>query len=102
MKMTIYGASDDLLEIESDTFREEFDVPGSTEVLVVDPEGNTLIVTAEFGAAGRARAEWTLSVLNTDGATATWPIQFGERPGYESDPAIILEVPEGTEVRELS
>ena len=101
MKMTIYGASDDLLEIESDSFTDEFEVYGPTEVLIEDPDGASLIVTAEFGARGKRRSDWTLGVLNSDEWPTGWTIQFGDRPDREGDPAIILDVPEGTTVREL-
>jgi len=102
MKMVIYGASDDLVEVESETFREEWDTNGDDrwEGLVVAPDGNTLIVTAQFGAPGANRDDWTLGVENTYNRP-NWPIQFGTRPDRDSDPAIILEVPEGTKVKAL-
>jgi hypothetical protein len=102
MRMVIYGASDDLLEVESEEFVTEFDVYGPTEVLVEDREGNSLLVKAEFGASGRMKADWTLGIENTAYWPKDWTIQFGERPDREDDPAIILDVPEGTTVRELS
>jgi len=103
MKLTIYGASDDLLEVESDdgSIRDEFDVYGPTEVLIEDPDGGSLVVKAEFGAWNKRGAEWTLAIRNTDEFPEGWTIQFGERPDREGDPAIFLEVPSGTTVREL-
>lgn len=100
MKLTIYGASDDLLEIESDTgYRDEFDVPGDLEVEVVDPDGFSLIIRAAFGEAWDS--DWTLAIRNSGKWPDDWTIQFGERPDREGDPALILTVPEGTVVREL-
>lgn len=101
MKITIYGASDDLLEVESDSgYRDEFDVPGKWKGLIEDPEGYSLHLTAEFGARGKRTADWTLGIRNTDEWPHGWTIQYGERPDYEGDPAIILTVPDGTRVRE--
>lgn len=103
MKLTIYGASDDLLEIESDTgYQEEFDVPGGIEVLVEDRTGACLVVRAEFGVSYKYGSEWTLSVRNTDVWPLDWTFQYSNRPDRDYDPALILTVPEGTTVRELA
>ena len=29
---------------------------------------------------------------------AAWPIRFHERPGYEGDPAVTIDAPDGTTV----
>lgn len=99
MKLTIYGASDDVLDVESDTgYSTEFDVSGKWVGFVTDPEGYSLRITAEFSARGRRTADWTLGIENTDEWPEDWTIRFGYRPGDDFDPAIILEVPDGTVV----
>lgn len=103
MKLTIYGASDDLLEVESDgIYSDEFDVNGPWEGVIDALDGTSLIITAEFSSGKKLRdADWTLGIENT-GTWPDWTIQFGERPDREGDPAIILEVPDGTTVRALT
>lgn len=96
--ITIYGASDDLVEIDGE-FTEEFDVYGPWRGRVLAPNGDSLIITAEFGKPG-GDAEWTLGVENS-GTWPAWPIRFGERPDREDDPAIIMDVPSGTIVEAL-
>lgn len=96
--LTIYGASDDLVETEGE-FVEEFQAYSAWRGSIDSPDGDSLIVTAEFGKPG-SDAEWTLGIENS-GTWPAWPIRFGERPDREGDPALIIEVPAGTVVREL-
>lgn len=102
MELTLHGSSDDLFDVLIDgKYAEEFDIPGVGEFLVEDPEGQSLVVRAEFGARGRFTSDWTLSIRNTHRWPENWTIRFGERPDREGDPAIILTVPDGTTVRDL-
>ncbi len=103
VEIVIYGASDDLVEIEYDGGSgEEFDCSGEWEGEVVGPDGESLIVTAEFSSSKRGRkADWTLGIENSGDWPKDWTIRFGDRPDYEGDPAIIIEAPAGTKVREL-
>lgn len=94
-KVLIYGASDDLVEVEGDIEgADEFNVYGPWEGRLVGPDGEALIVRAEYGKRG-VEAEWLLSVENTATYPA-WPVTFGERPDCEGDPAITVDVPDGT------
>ncbi|WP_336633616.1 MULTISPECIES: hypothetical protein [unclassified Microbacterium] len=97
--ITIYGASDDLLEVEG-AFSEEFQAYGETRLRVLAPDGDSLIVIGEFSARD-GEADWTLRVMNS-ATWPAWPIRFGDRPDREGDPAIIIDVPEGTIVEEMS
>lgn len=97
--LTIYGASDDLVEVEGE-FSEEFGAYGGWRGRVVAPNGDSLIVTAEFDKPG-STADWTLSVENT-GTWPDWPMHFAERPDREGDPALVLDVPAGTIVEEAA
>jgi hypothetical protein len=92
-EITIYGASDDLVEVEG-YIRDEFEAYKPWKGTLIAPNGDRLIIRAEFSKAG-AEADWTLSIENT-GTYPSWPIKFGERPDREGDPAIIIDVPEGT------
>lgn len=96
-ELTIYGASDDLVELEG-AISEEFDAYGPWSGTLTSPDGEQLTIRAEYGRAG-APAEWTLSIENTD-TYPTWPIRFGERPDREGDPAIIIDIPAGTTIKE--
>ncbi|MGI6878801.1 hypothetical protein [Microbacterium sp. gxy059] len=98
-KLTIYGASDDLVEIEGE-FREEFSAYNGWRGRVTAPDGDALIITAEYGKP-RGEAEWTLGVENA-GTWPSWPIYFSERPDRDDDPAIVIDVPAGTIVEEVA
>ena len=98
--LVIYGASDDLIEVEGE-FREEFNAYGRWVGRVIAPDGDALTVTAEFGAGGSYRADWTLGIENT-GSWPNWPIHFADRPDNDGDPALVIIVPEGTIVEEVS
>lgn len=95
--LTIYGASDDLVEVEGE-FHEEFSAYTGWKGEVVAPNGDSLGVSAVFG---EGDADWTLSVYNT-GTWPAWPLRFGDRPDRDGDPALTLEVPAGTIVREVT
>ena len=94
--VTIYGASDDLLEVYGDIAgADEYGAYGGPVMgTLTSPDGDSLIVRAEYCKPG-APGEWTLSIENTD-TFPDWPIKFGERPNRDGDPALIIEVPEGT------
>lgn len=93
--VTIYGASDDLVEVEGDIEgADEFNAYGAWSGTLESPAGDSLIVRAEFCKPG-ATCDWTVSVENTETYPA-WPIMFSERPDREGDPALIIEVPVGT------
>lgn len=111
--LTIYGASDDLLEVDGPggTAIDEFGAygPNGCTILIEAPMGERLWVRAVFdadqdlrGIGGEDNAGgWCLSVLHVDTDTAwTWPVFFSFRPGRIEDPALIVECPEGTTVRE--
>ena len=97
-EITFYGASDDLVEFKG-AVREEFDAYGPWRGELVSPNGDSLLLTAEFGKTGSA-ADWTLGVENS-GTWPGWPIRFTERPYCEGDPAIIIDAPEGTTIKEV-
>ncbi|MDE8648180.1 hypothetical protein PXH69_24745 [Rhodococcus qingshengii] len=103
--LTMYGASDDLVEFEG-AISEEFQAYDAWAGLLTAPNGETLIVRAEFGKDGSDSA-WTLAVENTS-TLAQWPVQFAVRPDHinndddDRDPAIRITVPTGTTITELS
>ena len=95
--ITIYGASDDLVEVEGE-FEEEFSAHGRWRGLVVAPNGQELVLTAEYSKTGEDF--WTLGV-ETSTTWPAWGIQFAEAP-HVGDPAIIIDVPAGTIVDEIT
>lgn len=97
--ITIYGASDDLIEVEGE-FTEEFQAYGETKLRVIAPDGDSLIVIGEFGAED-GESEWTLRVMNGE-TWPSWPMHFTERPDREGDPALVIEVPAGTIVKQVN
>ena len=86
----IYGASDDLVEVEG-AISEEFDCYGIWEGTLESPDGKRLIVRAAF------LGDWEISVHagGVDGYP-DWPINFTERPDREGDAAVRILAPTGT------
>ena len=88
----IYGASDDLVEVEGPV-REEFNVLGGpwTGTLTA-PNGENVQVTVEF-----VDGFWEITVTAGHGMTyLSWPVHFTRRPDYPEDPAVLIHAPEGT------
>lgn len=102
-EIILYGASDDLLEVEG-AFDEEFGAYGGVIVVVEAPSGERLWVRAQHDEYVPLRGigeGWVLSVLHADPAHGwRWPVRFGARPERPEDPALIIECPDGTVVRE--
>lgn len=92
----IYGASDDLVEVEG-AIEDEFDVHGLWRARLLSPDGQSLIVTAQFGKPGAA-SDWTVGVENHTQPFPDWPIKFEERADYSGDPCLYVQVPEETKI----
>ncbi|MFJ1510937.1 hypothetical protein [Cellulosimicrobium funkei] len=99
--ITIYGASDDLVEVEG-AIREEFELGmEGTRLRLIAPDGESLDVWAQFCARGQhVTLDWTISVEATTGYPS-WPIRFHGREDYEGDPAVTIDAPVGTTVSEV-
>ena len=88
-RITIYGASRDLVEVEGAIRR----------LRLVAPDLESLDVVLRFnGEVGDL--EWSIGVEAVN-AYPSWPIRFHERPGYEGDPAVTIDAPDGTTVLEV-
>ncbi|PKV80880.1 hypothetical protein [Nocardia fluminea] len=99
--LTIYGASDDCLELEG-YINEEYDALRPITLVLRAPTGAQLAVSAEFDGATPIRGDgWALSILHVD-PQWTWTVRLSERPDRPDDPAIVLEVPVGTTVTEAA
>jgi hypothetical protein len=93
----IYGASDDLVEVEG-PISAEFDCYGKWAGKLTSPDGETLLVSVEYG-----RKEWEIAVYaSSEDGFPSWPIQFTERPDRDSDPAVKIFAPAGTTIEETS
>lgn len=106
--LIIYGASDDLVEIEG-VFEEEFTVPkGGWCGRVEAPNGEYMFVTVEW-CSRTNREGWALGVDTDGGPFPSWPSRYVRSAdvasltvGYIGDPdnpALILDVPVGTVVK---
>lgn len=102
--ITIYGASDDLVEIEGDISEEYYlGKNNARSVRVSDPEtGVSMLVTARF----HDQYEWLLAVSN-DPASSTvqcpdWLVSLGERANYEGDPAVTITAPGELRVEKIA
>lgn len=95
-EVIIYGASDDLVEFEG-AISEEFQAYGLWRGRLEAPNLDALVVHAQYGA--DPDTEWGLGVES--GNYPSWPIRFTERPDYAGDPAIVIEVPEGTTITQI-
>lgn len=94
--VTIYGASDDLVEVEGA-------IEGADEFGCYDREwigvlrdpatSEALRIRVQFGVANDS--DWRIQVENTD-TNPAWPMHFAYRPDRDTDPALVIEVPEGT------
>lgn len=99
--LTIYGASDDLLELEG-YINDEYDALRPITLVLRAPTGAQLAISAEFGGATPIPGNgWVLSILHVD-PRWVWPVCLSERPGRLDDPAIVLDVPRGTTVSEVA
>lgn len=96
--ITIYGASDDLIEVEG-AISEEYELGRyGTRLRLTAPDGQSLDVAADFGnQILGGDLDWTITVgaVNT---YPSWPIHFHERPNYEGDPAVTIDAPAGTTI----
>lgn len=100
--ITIYGASDDLVEVAG-AVCDEYDLGhDGTRLRLTAPDGASLDVIADFGNTTLGgRLEWNLGVAAVN-AYPSWPIRFHERPDYEGDPAVTIDAPAGTTVTEVT
>lgn len=98
-KITIYGASDDLLEVEG-YLVEEYNMWNIEKQILVCDEHNekALLITASFG-----RWAWQIGVHGTGVyGYPDWPIRFTEAPYREDDPAVEIDVPEHARLIDLN
>lgn len=94
MAITIYGASDDCIELDGDIVDEHYTNDGNV-IRLTAPDGEYLEVRIEYG-----RHEWDISVDHRTGDLAPdWPVRFAYRDDgtdHNDDPAIVIDAPAGT------
>lgn len=100
MRILIYGANDDLVEIDGD-LQEEFYLPGSseTDVVLTAPDGTSMSVEAGFCTVNPDG--WHVRVTSTRANMPSWPMRFVPRPDgdpEDADPALEVTAPDGTTV----
>lgn len=94
--VTFYGASDDLIELETPdrSIYDEYDCYARPcRVKFTAPNGETLTAEGEFGYDG-----WQLKVLSNDN---DWKVEESVRPDRVTDPALIIHAPVGTVAEEV-
>lgn len=101
IEITIYGASDDLFEIDGPGINEEFGCWDRRCVVgLYAPDGTSLIVWGEF-----TRDGWQIGVETNrvdGGPWPRWGMRWAERPDREGDPALIITAPLGTTALEVA
>lgn len=95
-EVTIYGASDDLIEFDGAIYGEADAAWGSdSTVILTAPDRSTLILSIGF--CNENPDGWAITVKSWGAQTPSWPMRFAPRPDRpDEDPAIIIDVPEGT------
>lgn len=97
--VTIYGASDDLFELDTPdrSVYEEYDCyDRPCTVRLTAPNGEGVTVRGYF------TGDWEVGVHEVDGLpNADWRIEDSVRPDDDRDPAIIVHVPVGTTAEEI-
>ena len=94
MAITIYGASDDCIELRGDIYDERYTNEGNV-VRLTSPGGEQMDVRIEYG----PRA-WDIRVDHSTGdLAADWPVRLTHRDDgtdHSDDPAIVIDTPNGT------
>lgn len=100
-KVTIYGASDDLIEVEGIDGADEFnDTSGHWRGLLEAPNGEAAIVYVDY----RPDGTWTvaLGVFEEGILLPAWPQSFEVNPANcEYSVTATIEVPDGTRISEI-
>lgn len=104
--LTIYGLSDDLVELRGYVHM-ELPAYGPRTVVLTAPTGAQLAVDGVYSPLGGpfVKHGWEFTVRHAD-SRWTWPVALIRREtprlgGAEDEPALQLEVPEGTTVYAL-
>lgn len=101
--VTIYGASDDLVEVYGIEGADEFTLGNndSWTGVLEGPKGETAVVYVDY----RQNGCWTVALgLWEEGfPLPEWPVQFTYNPDKGNDYGVFasIEVPDGTTIREL-
>ena len=99
--LTIFGSSDDLIEVDGISGGDEFSKPNGSWIGVIEaPDGDTALVFVDY----RPNGTWTVALAQygEDYKLPAWPQSFEVDEAfcrYSVKAAII--VPEGTTIREI-
>jgi hypothetical protein len=97
-ELRVYGASDDLVELEG-AISDEYNTPaGGLELVLTAPDGSALVVTALYTKAG---GTWAIGVAPAEEGEdlPDWirTVRTSPSCGYSAE--LVLDVPEGTIVK---
>ena len=101
--ITIYGASDDLVEVDGCEGADEF--PGDEWFGdFVAPDGSSMRVSASYGS-GACTSCWEIGVSQTcdESQLPGWPVTITQAPAMNPDnagysPLLTIDAPEGTKL----
>jgi len=105
MSITIYGASDDLVEVAGCEGADEFNVlEDEWQADLVAPDGTQMRVAAEWGY-GDCTGVWCIRVSQVcdEHPLPGWPVTITQQPAMNPDdvgysPLLTIDAPEGTKL----
>lgn len=97
--VTIYGASDDLVEVEGIEGADEFNCDGHWKGVIESPDGGTALVYVDY----RDNGTWTVTLGQyEEGWHLPFAITLGTAMGMCSYSTVAqIEVPEGSKISEV-
>lgn len=97
--LTIYGASDDLVEASGIEGADEFSTTGRWVGTIVAPDGQTALVYVDY----RDNGTWTVALgqYEEDYALPAWEVRFVVNPALCAYSTVAhIDVPDGTTITE--
>jgi hypothetical protein len=98
MKIRIYGASDDLVEVEGCAGADEFNVYGQGPVMwhgdLVAPSGDTMRAHAVFDGC------WSIALgqVTEDHPFPEWPVKIRQHTNCDYSTMVEIDAPDGTKL----
>ncbi len=94
MSLTIYGASDDLCEIEGSVRKEFCDTSGAFELIIASSDGAMRVFVRN-----EDNGCWSVAIGQIDeGARLPWPVAFGRPEHCAYSVAVTIDCPADAQV----
>lgn len=101
MMITVYGASDDLVEVAGCANADEFNTRGDWSAVLIAPDGGRMRVYARYELGGC----WSVGVgqVDEDHQLPAWPVTITQAPAMNPDnpgysALLTIDAPEGTQL----